>query len=181
MMLGRHIALLEADTNAVALGSLTDQEISSLLSWLPDKGTFVEFGTLFGLTAKTVAAAKPSLKIVTVDNFSWNPFGLTPNLHETFTRKILANEVATGQIEIIKSTSEAYRAKCESAPDAVFFDASHQYDSVKAEIEWAKLLGVKCICGHDYGNSSPIFGVTQAVNESFPKGVDIGGMCWRAR
>ena len=179
--LGRHIALLEGDGIAGALGGLTDAEIAGLVSWLPDSGTFVEFGTLFGFTAKAVAVAKPGLKVVAVDNFSWNPFGLPPALHESFTRRILEREIAEGCVEIVKATSEDFRRRCETPPDAVFFDALHQYEPVRDEIAWAKVIGVKCICGHDYRNPCPVFGVTRAVDEAFPDGVDVCGMCWKGR
>ena len=179
--LGRHIALLEGDGIAGALGGLTDEEIAGLVSWLPDEGTFVEFGTLFGFTAKAVAVAKPKLKVVAVDNFSWNPFGLPPALHEAFARRILSREIEEGRVEIVKATSEDFRRQCETLPDAVFFDALHQYEPVRDEIAWAKKIGVKCICGHDYGNPRPVFGVTRAVDEAFHNGVDVCGMCWKGR
>ncbi len=178
--LGRQIALLEGDGTADALGGLTDEELQGLCSWLPDEGTFVEIGTLFGLTAKAVACAKPNLKVVAVDNFSWNPFGLPPDLHESFTRSILSREISEGRVEVVKATSEEFRAQCKEAPAAVFLDALHQYEPVRDEIAWAKKIGVKCICGHDYRNPSPVFGVTRAVDEAFPQGVDVCGMCWRA-
>ena len=44
---------------------------------------------------------------------------------------------------------------------------------------WAKSLGVKIICGHDYANA--YFGVTRAVDEAFPQGVETAGMCWKAK
>ena len=178
MALSNAVRLADGDSVASALGGLTEAEIAVLVKWLPDTGTFVEFGTLFGLTAKAVAAAKPNLKIVAVDNFCWNPFGLPPKLHEDFTRKILANEVASGQVKVVNTTSEEFRRTCAEIPAAVFFDAQHQYEPVKDEIVWAKRVGVKCICGHDYGNPSPVFGVTQAVTEEF-KDVEVEGMCWR--
>ena len=177
--LGRQIALLEGNGIAEALGGLTDEEIAGLVSWLPANGTLVEFGTLFGLTAKAVATAKPNLKIVAVDNFSWNPFGLTPKLHEAFTRRILSREIAEGRVQVENASSEEFRRMCATPPDAVFLDALHQYEPVRDEIAWAKAVGVRCICGHDYGNPNPIFGVTRAVDEAFPKGVDVCGMCWR--
>ena len=34
--LGRQIALLEGDNVAAALGGLTDEELSGLVSWLPE-------------------------------------------------------------------------------------------------------------------------------------------------
>ena len=175
------LRIAEGDERAEIIGGLTDEEIAGLIAWLPDEGTFVEFGTLFGLTAKAIAAAKPNLRIIAVDNFSWNPFGLPPKLHETFTRKILLNEIASGQVTISKVTSEGFRAQCAEVPDAVFFDALHQYEPVKSEILWAKRVGVKRISGHDYRNPSPVFGVTRAVDEEFPNGVEVVGMCWMAR
>lgn len=178
MALGNAVRFAEGDDIMKAVGGLTDEEIAALVRWLPDEGTFVEFGTLFGLTAKAVAAAKSNLKIVAVDNFCWNPFGLPPKLHESFTRRILANELAAGRIEIINTTSEAFRASCKTPPDAVFFDAQHQYEPVRDEIAWARRIGVRCICGHDYGNPSPVFGVTQAVDEAFGKPDEVSGMCW---
>jgi hypothetical protein len=64
----------------------------------------------------------------------------------------------------------------------IFFDASHRYEDVKAECEWAKSAGIKMICGHDYGNPNPRFGVTHAVDEVFGKeNVEVVGMCWRVK
>lgn len=173
------LGILEGDNALDALGGLTDDELRALISWLPEKGTFVEFGTLFGLTAKAVTVAKPGLRIIAVDNFSWNPFGLPSALHEAFTRRILATEIAEGRVEVFSGTSKAFREACREIPDAVFFDAQHQYEPVKEEIAWAKKLGIKVIAGHDYGNPSPVFGVTRAVDEAFPNGVEVAGMCWR--
>jgi hypothetical protein len=58
----------------------------------------------------------------------------------------------------------------------VFLDADHTYKAVRDEIAWAKRIGVKIISGHDYGN--PTFGVTQAVDEAFPKKIDVRGSVW---
>ena len=181
MALSNAIRIADGDATAMLLGGLSDDEIAALIRWLPDTGTFVEFGTLFGLTAKAIAAAKPDLKIVAVDNFSWNPFGLPPRIHEEFTRRILSSEIAAGRIQVLNADSKAFRDGCTVAPSAVFFDALHQYEPVKEEILWAKQMKVRLIMGHDYGNPSPVFGVTRAVDEEFPQGVDVVGMCWRGR
>mgnify|MGYP003319315675 CR=1 FL=1 len=172
--------MVDGDVAEKAICGLTEEETAALVRWLPDEGTFVEFGTLFGLTAKAVAAVKPKLKVIAVDNFSWNPFGLPPKLHEQFTRKILANEIAAGRITVVNATSEDFRRGCKAAPDAVFFDAQHEYEPVRDEIAWAKKTGVRCIMGHDYKNPSKRFGVTQAVDEAF-QSVDVVGMCWKAK
>lgn len=161
-----------------ALGGLSGPELEGLLDWLPQEGTLVEIGTLFGLAAKRIAAARAHLKIVAVDNFCWNPFGLPPALHREFTEKILWSELRRGQVELCAMDSGRFRATCAFVPDAVFLDADHSYAAVKAEIEWAKRLGVKTICGHDYGNPNPAFGVTKAVDEAFGA-VEVRGMCWK--
>ena len=170
--------LYGAQDDLDALGGLTEEEMSGLIRWLPEEGTFVEVGTLFGLTAKRIAAERPKLKIIAVDNFSWNPFGLPPSIHEAFTRRILNGS----GVELVNCSSEDWRSGVEGAIDAIFFDASHRYEAVKAECAWAKKAGVKVICGHDYNNANPRFGVTRAVDEVFGKeNVETCGMCWRVK
>lgn len=161
-----------------ALGGLTEEEMAGLVKWLPKEGTFVEFGTLFGLTAKRIAAERPKLKIIAVDNFSWNPFGLPSKVHELFARQILRGS----GVELVNCSSEVFRVEAGGRIDAVFFDASHRYEDVKAECEWAKKAGIKVICGHDYQNENLRFGVTRAVDEVFGKDhIETVGMCWKVK
>jgi len=183
MALSSMVRIADGDANAELLGGLAGDEIAALVRWLPERGTFVEFGTLFGLTAKAVAAARPNLKVVALDCFCWNPFGLPPHLHEAFTRRILANELASGQVTIVNATSAAFRARNDLGPiDAVFLDAQHQYEPVRDEIAWAAAHGVPTITGHDYGNPSAVFGVTKAVDEAFGKeNIEVVRMCWKRK
>jgi len=160
-----------------ALGGLTEEEMAGLIGWLPEEGTFVEVGTLFGITAKSVKQAKPKLRVVAVDNFSWNPFGLPSRVHEQFTRRILAGS----GVELVTCSSNEWRAKAERI-DAIFFDASHAYADVREECEWAKKAGIRLIAGHDYNNANPRFGVTRAVDEVFGRqNVETAGMCWKIK
>src|SRR3954470_11099054 len=49
-------------------------------------GPIIEVGTLLGVTTTTMAIAKaPHQKIITVDLYCWNPWGLPPNVHEALT------------------------------------------------------------------------------------------------
>ena len=181
------LSLLDGD-GAFALGGLTEEEeqyVGSLVrecakafAGRPAPGPIVEFGTLFGLTTRLIAdEAAGKLPVITVDNFSWNPFGLTPAWHEAFARKILRKELEEGRVSISVSDSAAFRTRDDGAtPSMVFLDADHSYEAVRDEIAWAKRLGVPFICGHDYGNAK--FGVTRAVDEAFPEGVRTGGMVW---
>lgn len=161
-----------------ALGGLTDEELNAVCRWATEIAgmTIVEIGTLFGLTARELARRVTGGRVIAVDNFSWNPFGLPARIHESFTRQILRGE----KVELVNCSSEDWRSHVEGRIDMIFFDASHRYEDVKAECEWAKNVGIKMICGHDYGNPNARFGVTRAVDEVFGKeNVEVVGMCWR--
>lgn len=175
------LSLLEGN-GSFALGGLTDEEddaIARLTKQALDyNGPIIEFGTLFGITTKLItSSAAGRQKVFSIDNFSWNPFGLTPVWHETFVRKILRFELESGKLELLVSDSNSFRNSFTGQrPSMVFFDADHTFHAVKEEILWAKSLRVPLICGHDYNNDD--FGVTQAVNEEFPDGVETAGMVW---
>lgn len=188
--LSTQLVLLENPT-VFALGGLTEEEemfVGSLVRGCKDsqnhddgRGPIIEFGTLFGLTTRLIASeAGGKRSVITVDNFCWNPFGLTPALHETFTRRILRGELASGSVSLHVGSSADFRSRYQGqVPAMVFLDADHSYAAVRDEILWAKKLGVPVICGHDYAN--PRFGVTRAVDEAFPEGVAVQGMVWAKR
>lgn len=173
------LELLE-NPSVFALGGLTDEEEAAVAKLVTQAGPgpIVELGTLFGLTTRLIAeAARPDQQVITIDNFCWNPFGLPAALHEAFARKVLRGELASGRVQLVVATSEAFRCSFAGpAPALVFLDADHSYAAVRDEIAWAKSLGVPVIAGHDYGNLR--FGVTRAVNEAFPEGVAVHGTVW---
>lgn len=165
-----------------ALGGLTDEEMGAVCGWAKEAQgkTVVEVGTLFGLTARELAREVVGGRVIAVDNFSWNPFGLPADIHEAFARRILRGS----GVELMKMESAAFREKAKEIGgiDMIFFDADHRYETVKAELEWAKAAGIRQICGHDYGNPNPNFGVTRAVDEVFgAANVEVVGMCWRVK
>jgi hypothetical protein len=176
------LSLLE-DPDALVLGNLTAADEARLVELVQRAaaydGPLVEFGTLFGVTARLiVATARPGQRVITIDNFSWNPFGLPAKVHERFARGVLRTELAEGRVELCVSTSAAFRRDYRGpVPALVFLDADHSYEAVRDEIAWARSLGVPLICGHDYGVAR--FGVTRAVDEAFGKdGMTVGGTVW---
>lgn len=176
------LSYLYEDGNASldALGGLTEEEMKAVVSWATEEmgATVVEIGTLFGLTARELDTWIVGGRVIAVDNFSWNPFGLPPAVHEAFTRQILRGT----SVELVNCSSEDWRKQVIGRIDMVFFDASHRYEDVKAECEWAKSAGIRIVSGHDYGNPNPRFGVTRAVDEVFGReNVEVVGMCWRVR
>ena len=176
------LAILE-DPEAFVFGGLTADDEARLVYLVrraaAHDGPIVEFGTLFGITTRLIAAtARPGQAVITVDDFSWNPFGLPPAAHERFARGVLRSELTEGRVELRVATSADFRrADSGPVPALVFLDADHSYEAVRDEIAWARARGVPIICGHDYGVAR--FGVTRAVDEAFGAGsVTIGGTVW---
>ena len=170
----------DSEISLDALGGLTEEEMRAVCKWATEEMgmTVVEVGTLFGLTARELSWQIAGGRVIAIDNFSWNPFGLPSKVREAFTRRILRGT----RVELVNCSSEDWRKQITGKIDMVFFDASHRYEDVKAECEWAKAAGIKMICGHDYGNPNPRFGVTRAVNEVFgAEKVEVIGMCWRVK
>lgn len=128
-------------------------------------GPIIEIGTLLGVTTTHMALAKaPEQRIITVDLYCWNPWGVTPAIHEAHTRQVLHYLVESGHVERVKmDKDEFYRQYRGPAPAMVFLDAIHDYEHTKKDIEWAKSVGAKIIAGHDYCDDFP--GVVQIVDE----------------
>ena len=132
-------------------------------------GPIIEVGTLFGFTTAWMAQwKKPEKKIITVDNYCWNPWNLAPASHKMFTSRFLEYLVHRGEVEQLHMDKDAfYESYRGPIPSMVFLDADHTYEETRKDIEWARRIGAKIIAGHDYVN---VFGVLQAVDEA-------GGCC----
>jgi hypothetical protein len=128
-------------------------------------GPIVEIGTLLGITTTNMALVKaPHQRIITVDVYCWNPWGLSPDVHEALTSQVLHYLVQTGHVERLRiDKNEFYRTYQGPAPAMVFLDAWHDYEETKKDIEWAKAVGAKIIAGHDYCDE--FAGVKQIVDE----------------
>lgn len=164
---------LEGDS---ALGGLSAEETQAVVRWATEP-VFIEIGTLFGFTARAVASGS-SAHVIAVDNFCWNPFGLSPAEHEAFARRVLEGST----VELVNADAQTYLKALDAstAAHAVFFlDGDHRYEAVKAELEilWAR--GVRTFAGHDFGKAS--FGVTRAVREVLGEPDEIAGSCWLKR
>jgi hypothetical protein len=128
-------------------------------------GPIIEIGTLLGITTTNMALVKaPEQKIITVDVYCWNPWGLTPDVHAALTGQLLHYLVETGHVERLRiDKNEFYRTYQGPAPAMVFLDAWHDYEETKKDIEWAQRVGARIISGHDYCDE--FAGVKQIVDE----------------
>lgn len=153
-------------------GSLNEAELDLLKRAVEQTaqvpGPIIEIGTLFGFTTALLASwVQGDRKVITVDNFSWNPWGLVPEAHQALTRRVLAPFLRTGRVEIaVQGSSEFFAAYAGPPPSLVFIDGDHSYAAVHRDIAGAQRIGAAVIGGHDYAPTIP--GVVQAVEKHFP-------------
>jgi len=126
----------------------------------------IEIGTLFGHSTIVMALAKdPGQQLITVDNFSWNPLGLSADAHYAIVRYRLAELTRTQNVQVLKTDKDEFYRGYVGPPPALFFcDADHSYEATRADLLWARSVGASIVCGDDYLHASQQ-GVTQIVDE----------------
>jgi hypothetical protein len=97
-------------------------------------GPIIEIGTLIGATTTRMALWKSAgQRIITVDSYRRNPWGLSPELHYALTAQVLFFVVQTGQVEQVQmDKSEFYRIYNGAAPALVLLDAVHTYEETRS-------------------------------------------------
>lgn len=141
-------------------------------------GPIVEVGTLFGFTTQAMAGWKKSGKeLISIDDYSWNPLGLAPLAHRDFAFRSLHYLREHCDVTLFEGLSTQFCAGYKGPPPAmIFIDASHEYEHVLTDINWARQQGVPIIAGHDYSTFWP--GVRRAVDESFGAAITVHGTLW---
>jgi predicted O-methyltransferase YrrM len=172
----RHDAALAAAPQAPAFGTFhparatVEPEARPLLERLVREsrrhpGPIIEIGTLMGITTTTIALNKaPDQKVITVDKYCWNPWGISSEAHQALAAQVLRYLVETGHVEqVVMCKNEFFETYSGPAPALVFLDAIHDYEETKKDIEWASRVGAAVISGHDYSADFP--GVIKVVDE----------------
>lgn len=178
---GRFLLLCEhpnqAFSGSVQPGELVClKELVNLANSIP--GPIVEIGTLFGFTTQHIAACKRDNKeLITIDDFSWNPVGMSQSVHREFCKRSLFYLVKMCRTRIFDGTnSDFYDSYNGQSPSMIFIDAGHTYEEVIVDIKWAINSGIPVISGHDYSDSFP--GVRKAVDECFGQEKKVVGSLW---
>ena len=153
----------------ITAGQLTTEEFRLLAELCRNSDAnrpIIEVGTLFGRSTLVMAMNKaPAQQIITVDNYCWNPCGLSQSEHQIVTKFVLQEVVENDQVELLNvDKNEFYRTYQRRSPALVFLDADHSYEETARDIAWARSLDVDIISGHDYSGEFP--GVTRAVDEA---------------
>ena len=126
----------------------------------------IEIGTLFGFSTLVIAMSKaPSQQLLTVDNYSWNPFGLSGEAHHLATGQVLHDAVRRHSVVQLRADKTSFYSDYDGLPPGLFFcDADHSYEATLADLQWARSVKARIICGHDYlPEVRP--GVVRAVDE----------------
>jgi hypothetical protein len=162
--------------------TVRDDELTLLESLVKESngigGPIIEIGTLLGVSTTHMAIWKATeKKIITVDLFAWNPWGLASRQHRDLTTQMLLYLIETGHVELVVSCKNAfYESYHGERPAMVFLDAIHDYPETARDIAWARSAGARIISGHDYSDEFP--GVIQAVDEvGGPR--QLQGSVWR--
>lgn len=126
----------------------------------------IEIGTLFGFSTTVMTLSKAvEQRLITVDNYSWNPLGISPEAHYQSTRNRLSEAIEKFGVEQIRMDKDEFYRTYDGPPPAVFFcDADHSYEATKADLLWARKVGATIICGDDYDHPYQR-GTAQAVDE----------------
>ncbi len=165
-------------------GSPSKEEQDGLVSALARardlEGPILEIGTLFGHTTQLLCLHKaPGQHVITIDDFSWNPFHMSPAEHREFTRASLRCAIASHDVSLIDNgTTEFYKSYNGTRPSMIFIDAGHDYQSVRDDIAWCLSRDIPIICGHDYSEQFP--GVKRAVDDAFGGAIERHGTLWIA-
>lgn len=161
------------------LGELSIEEarlLSDLVRASDPTRPIVEIGTLFGYSTLVMTIAKAhQQRIISVDNYSWNPLGISPEAHFRTTTNRLRSATATENVTLLRmSASDFYRTYDGPAPSLFFCDADHSYEPTKADLTWARSVDTTVVCGDDY---EPRFdGVVRAVDEMGGPSQLVGGL-----
>lgn len=83
-------------------------------------------------------------------------------------------------VELIQMEATFLLASHEETYDLIYIDTSHDEASVRETIALARLRA-PLLCGDDYKDAQPLWGVKKAVNESFTKHQVHEGWIWSAR
>lgn len=156
-----------------------------VVSTAPETAHFVEIGAWKGRSTSFMAVeiinSGKNIRFDVVDTFigseemMGDPDAQNGTLFQTFLRNMAPVE---GHYNPLKMEStQAASLYADNSLDFVFIDASHDYESVKADIlAWAPKVKPKGIlAGHDYPHEP----VARAVNDYGPSGtMGIQGACW---
>ncbi len=153
-----------------------------LLKSVPEGGVFVEVGAWLGKSSSYLCSKANDKKIHIVDTWKGSPDELDTyhklatetDIYEIFLSNMSGYEFTPHRSDSIVASKQFEDKSC----DVVFIDATHNYESVLADVKaWLpKVKDGGYISGHDYASWWP--GVVKAIDEVFGDKVIVMNGCW---
>jgi hypothetical protein len=173
--------LIQKIFQEISQGEITIREsrfLGRIVRECRSSNPIIEVGTLFGRSTLVITANKKTdQKLITVDNYSWNPIGVDPGIHYRITKSILSEAEEHMNIEVFNvDKNDFYTDYSGDPPALIFLDSVHNYAETRKDIIWAKQVEANIICGHDYCEARHP-DVVKAVNE-FGRPSEICGSIW---
>jgi hypothetical protein len=139
--------------------------LSSLVRRTSKEDPIIEIGTLFGFSTNIIAISKEkSQTLITVDKYVWNSLRISPAAHKLGTYAALQDAVKNHNVEVVDQDKDIFYENYTGPPPGLFFcDANHAYEATLRDLTWARKVGAKIVCGHDY-DLGKYPGVVQAVD-----------------
>src|SRR5262245_57791757 len=83
--------------------------LSKEIRSLQTSGPIIEVGTLFGFSTVIIAVAKEIERpLITVDNFEWNPLGLSADNQLALARSFLVDSVTKCNVTIVREDKDKF-------------------------------------------------------------------------
>ena len=112
----------------------------------------LEIGALFGFSTQAILEGSQNSKVILVDNFTWNPIGLSPIRHESMLKSNLNYFIRQNKVEIHKGLSSDLQLfeLANNNVSMVFIDGDHEYEGVKHDFTiFENIQDTKYIVFHD--------------------------------
>lgn len=158
-----------------AAGWLTEAEGAELARWAAGK-TVLEVGSYCGRS--TVCLARTAKCVSAVDTFDGRGTAAEGDTYPTFAMNLERYGVAD-KVQAVRGPSAAVLPDLPAVYDLAFIDASHDYESVKADagLAAARLKPGGVLAFHDYQSGRGDEGVTRLVDELIAGGAELLSRC----
>jgi predicted O-methyltransferase YrrM len=161
-------------------GALTNDELQFLYLSAGLMNSIVEIGSYFGKSAHALLSGCKGT-VYCIDHFLGSACDETSLVakNRDIREGFLNNVGHFGNLVLMTMDSiEAVKHFSDKSIDMIWIDGSHDYPSVKADLEVWTPKCIKLICGHDFNNE----GVEKAVREKFPNCIETGvGTIWSVK
>jgi hypothetical protein len=143
-------AIVEKAMVVRPLTEINEREcVAELAIAIPEKGTILEVGCLYGGMTAVLGLSAPSSTIFTMDDFSWHPEDDTLTSAKLLYKNM--EKIGVSNVKVLEGDSRLMGRNWSIPIDLLWIDGGHHYDYVLLDLiqfgVWANTIAV-----HDYTN-----------------------------